>query len=175
MIELIIINSLLIWGVYASMQEGFIFERIGKWIREFKTAKSYQLERKYNLPTWIQKPLATCPICMVSVYGTPVFWFAYFAGLTNFDFIIFVYICYVFALAGLNYLILMFMPEGISNKKEYLRVELNEAESYMNNIGSELNNYAKQGWKINHILKSDEKELKYGNCHHITYILERDK
>lgn len=111
MIELLIINSLLIWGVYASLQEGFIFEKVGNWIRGFKTAKTYQIERKYNLPSWIKKPLVTCPICMASVYGTPVFWLSYYMELINVDFIIFVYICYVFALAGLNYLILTFMPE----------------------------------------------------------------
>ncbi len=106
MIELLIINSILIWGVYASMQEGFIFEKIGNWIRG-----NHYPEFKDNLPSWIKKPLATCPICMSSAYGTSVFWFAYFTGLIDFDFIIFVYICYVYALAGLNYLILMFMPK----------------------------------------------------------------
>lgn len=116
MIELLIINSLIIWGVYASLQEGFIFEKIGFLIRGnygsdkkkdyIKTGRA-----KYQLPSWIKKPLATCPICMASVYGTPVFWFAYFTDLINHDFIIIVYICYIFALAGLNYLILTFMPE----------------------------------------------------------------
>lgn len=117
MIELLIINSLIIWGVYASIQEGFIFEKVGNWIRrEWEEIHHPTFECKYqitksNLPPWIKKPLATCPICMASVYGTPVFWFAYFTDLINFDFIIIVYICYIFALAGLNYLILTFMPE----------------------------------------------------------------
>ena len=104
MIELLIINSLIIWGVYASIQEGFIFEKVGNWIRG-------DVDGFKPLPSWIKKPLATCPICMASVYGTPVFWFSYLTDLINFDFIIFVYICYIFALAGLNYLILTFMPE----------------------------------------------------------------
>ena len=180
MIELIIINSLIIWGVYASLQEGFIFEELGNLIRgyyyeENERHNPEKVDNYWIFKKWVQKPLATCPVCMSSVYGTPVFWLSYYIELINFDFIIIVYICYIFALAGLNYLILTFMPEGSSDKKEYLRVELNEADSYMNNIGAELNNYAEQGWKINHILKSDEKELEYGNCHHITYILERDK
>lgn len=104
MIELIIINSLIIWGVYASLQEGFIYGWIGDWIRG-------KHKEKDNLPSWIKKPLATCPICMSSVYGTPIFLFAHLTELINFEFYIFVYICYVFALAGLNYLILTFMPE----------------------------------------------------------------
>jgi hypothetical protein len=48
---------------------------------------------------------------MASVYGTPVFWFAYFTNLIQYDYILIVYICYVFALAGLNYLILAFMSD----------------------------------------------------------------
>ncbi len=121
MIEPLIINSLLIWGVYASLQEGFIFDRLGNWIRSKKAlSKRKKLRKDYpypkevnydNLPSWIKKPLATCPICMSSVYGTPVFWLSYYMELINFDFIIIVYICYIFALAGLQYLILTFIPE----------------------------------------------------------------
>ena len=118
MIEPLILNSLLIWGVYASLQEGFIFEKVGNWIRgkyiPLNANEDTNTKRTpigYHLPSWIKKPLATCPICMASVYGTPVFWFSYLTDLINFDFIIIVYICYIFALAGLNYLILTFMPE----------------------------------------------------------------
>lgn len=115
MIALLIINSLIIWGVYASLQEGFIFERIGDWIRGHK--EIYHLNtsgytKKDNLPSWIKKPLGTCPVCMASVYGTPVFWFAYLINYMQYDYIIIFYICYIFALAGLNYLILAFMPNN---------------------------------------------------------------
>lgn len=114
MIELIIINSLIIWGVYASIQEGFIFEKIGNWIRMNKAIAS-EIAHKWrkpndHLPSWIKKPLGTCPVCMASVYGTPVFWFAYLINYLQYDYIIIFYICYIFALAGLNYLILAFMP-----------------------------------------------------------------
>ncbi len=168
MIELIIINSLIIWGVYASLQEGFIYGWIGDWIRG---GRNTRYGYKNNLPSWIKKPLATCPICMSSVYGTPIFLFAHLTGLINFEFYIFVYICYIFALAGLQYLILTFMPESKSDEKEYLNVALNEADCHMNNIGGELNHYAKQGWKINHILN----EKRIGGALHITYLMERDK
>ncbi len=115
MIELLIINSLIIWGVYTSLQEGMIFERLGFLIRgNYDTDKNKKYTKtgiaKYQLPQWIKKPLATCPICMASVYGTPVFWYVYLTGLIQYDYIIIVYICYEFALAGLNYLILAFMP-----------------------------------------------------------------
>ena len=117
MIELLIINSLIIWGVYTSLQEGMIFERIGEVIKGkhyqghfWDFGIKYDIGTKDNLPSWIKKPLATCPICMASVYGTPIFWYAYLTGLIQYDYIIIVYICYEFALAGLNYLILAFMP-----------------------------------------------------------------
>ncbi len=174
MIQLLIINSLLIWGVYASLQEGFIFEKVGNWIRGKHYAKDpipgYKRTciEKDNLPSWIKKPLATCPICMASVYGTPVFWFAYFTDLINFDFIIFVYICYIFALAGLNYLILTFMPESKSDKKEYYTLFLDESQIHIDN---ELNAYASDGWKINHILN----EKRIGGALQITYLMEKDK
>ena len=116
MIELLIFNSLLIWGVYASMQEGMIYEWFGGLIRgryEEEVINRIVVKKPvgYHLPDWIKKPLATCPICMASVYGTPIFWLAYFAELINYDYIIIFYICYVFALSGIQYLILTFMPE----------------------------------------------------------------
>ena len=120
MIELLIINSLIIWGVYTSIQEGMIFGKVGNWIKakriilysekDILSCKETPKERN-NLPKWIQKPLATCPICMSSVYGTPVFWYAYLTNLIQYDYVLIVYICYVFALAGLNYLILAFMND----------------------------------------------------------------
>ena len=121
MIELLIINSLIIWGVYASLQEGFIFGWLGELIKgkhdmwytmkEIRSGMDTPKE-KHNLPSWIYKPLATCPICMSSIYGTPIFWLSYYMELINFDFIIIVYICYIFALAGLQYLILTYIPAG---------------------------------------------------------------
>lgn len=172
MIELIIINSLIIWGVYASLQEGFIFEKIGNWIRgkrEKIILSPYPKSIfRNNLPSWIKKPLATCPICMSSVYGTPVFWPSYYMELINFDFIIIVYICYIFALAGLQYLILTFIPESKSNEVEYKILFLNESQTHIDN---ELNAYASNGWKINHILN----QKRIGGALQITYLMERNK
>jgi len=90
-------NSLLIFGVYASLSEGMIFESLGDKIRSMKSI--------------FKKPLGTCPICMASVYGFPIFWGSYLLGIINYDFIIIYYICYTFALSGLNYIILAYMPE----------------------------------------------------------------
>lgn len=112
MIELIIINSLIIWGVFTSIQDGMIFGKIGNWINGYEHPKINKATVKHvrNIPSWIKKPLATCPICMSSVYGTPVFWFMYLNDYIQYNYIIIFYICYIFAIAGLNYLILAFMP-----------------------------------------------------------------
>lgn len=116
MIELIVINSLIIWGVFTSLQDDMIFGKIGNWIRgeHENLLKDYLSHRTVklanNVPSWIKKPLATCPICMSSFYGTPVFWFMYLIGYIEYNYIIIFYICYIFAIAGLNYLILAFMP-----------------------------------------------------------------
>ncbi len=111
MIELLIFNSLIIWGVFTSLHEGMIFERVGGLIRGDHYLDTDTRTIEFHLPEWIKKPLAICPICMASVYGTPIFWGAYIIDVINFDYIIIVYICYEFALAGLNYLILAFMSD----------------------------------------------------------------
>ena len=142
MIELLIINSLIIWGVYASIQPGFIFSKIGYWItfQHEVVDKTYPSGRvmklKDNLPSWIKKPLGTCPVCMSSVYGTPIFWFAYLIEYLQYDYIIIFYICYIFALAGLNYLILAFMPE---NKEDVInRHDVDEVKDYLEQISTEI-------------------------------------
>lgn len=114
MIELLIINSLIIWGVYTSLQDGMIFEDLGDWVRGKyipDTITYTKIPVGFHLPNWIKKPFATCPICMASVYGTPIFWGYYLYEAIPVYNIIFMYICYIFALAGLNYLILAFMPK----------------------------------------------------------------
>jgi len=118
MIELIILNSLIIFGVYASLQEGFIFEDFGIWLRKLRLGakrKDYQYPKTFNIwkvKDWIAKPIGTCPVCMASIYGTPVFWFSYLSGYLQYDYIVIVYLGYIVALAGLNYLILGFEPEN---------------------------------------------------------------
>ena len=110
MIELIIINSLIIWGVYASLQDDFIFGGLGMLIRGYHyklddRSNPIKIDNYWIFKKWVQKPLCTCPICMSSIYGT----IGYLALYDNYTII--TYICYIFAIAGLNYLILTFMPE----------------------------------------------------------------
>jgi hypothetical protein len=105
--------------VFTSIPEGMIFGKVGNWLRgepekpiNFPVRWDWYFKHAYkkNIPSWIKKPLATCPICMSSVYGTPVFWFMYLNDYIQYNYIIIFYICYIFAIAGLNYLILAFMP-----------------------------------------------------------------
>ena len=101
MIELLIINSLFIFGVYASFQPNMIFERFGDVLDLWKYSTPFK--------EFIRKPLGACPVCMASVYGFPVYWLYYLVEPFNLGFAIIVYICYSFALAGLNMIILSFM------------------------------------------------------------------
>ena len=90
-LELLLFGTLIIWGVYASIQQGMIFKKYGEWIK--------------TLPILLKKPLGDCPTCMSSTFGSVFFWTAYFCGWIEYDYILVLYICYVFALAGANYLI----------------------------------------------------------------------
>lgn len=90
-IKNIILNSLFIWGVYSTFQEGMIFNKIGKWLQ--------------TLPKDIRKPLGTCPVCMSSIYGVP----GYFILMDNYT--IFGLISYITMIAGLNYVLLCLFPE----------------------------------------------------------------
>lgn len=62
--DAIIIISLIVWAIYATMSEGMIFERLGTFIES--TVGDY----------WA-KPLATCPICMGGIYGAVLYWLIY--------------------------------------------------------------------------------------------------
>ena len=112
MIEPLIVGCLFIWGVYISIQDNMIFGEVGNRIRGESQIKGRLYHKyKYKFPSWIKKPLGTCPMCMSSVYGTIIFAVYYFSGHDfNINAII-AYICYVFGLAGLNYLILSYMPQ----------------------------------------------------------------
>ena len=54
---IVALMALVAQGAYISQQEGMILNVLTKaWV---------------HLPAWMQKPLHTCPICMVSVWGIP--------------------------------------------------------------------------------------------------------
>lgn len=76
-----LLMALVAQGAYAAQQDGMILHFLTK-VWEF-------------LPTWFHKPLFTCPICMVSVWGIPTWWM--FGG----GYLIYLPF-YILAAAGIN-------------------------------------------------------------------------
>ena len=90
-----LINSLVIYGVFASTGEGMILGFVQRWTTYniyLPPIKSGEKEIAF----WT-KPLWNCPACMASVYGTAGF---YFTDLSWWWLPV-----YVFALSGFCYLI----------------------------------------------------------------------
>jgi hypothetical protein len=81
---LLIINSLIIWGIYCVFSEGYLLEKVGEFIRK-------------DCPKWVIKMLFGCPPCMSSLYGSVV-------AVVVYDFHSIV-IAYILALCGLNFII----------------------------------------------------------------------
>ena len=66
-VSLILIMALVAQGAYAAQQDGMILHFLAK-VWEF-------------FPTWLHKPLFTCPVCMVSLWGIPaIFYVSHFSG-----------------------------------------------------------------------------------------------
>ncbi len=89
MIETIAIGSLCVVGLYAAMGEGMILE----WLKN-----TFERVTNNSALRTIRPALYECPICMASIWGTTVwlllgYWFSI------------VWVVYMFAVAGLNYII----------------------------------------------------------------------
>ncbi len=93
----LILNSLVIFGIYASTQQGMILHFARK---VFIKTDEDDLEEEYHVP-FIFKPLVGCPTCMSSVHSTYFYWFFQEWTLEN----LYLYPFYVLALAGLNSII----------------------------------------------------------------------
>lgn len=78
----IIVMALAALGVWTAMGEGMVFEPVRKVAEMF--------------PVFIQKPLATCPRCMVTIYGTAALL------LLGWQFNIYVWPVYLIAAVGLQ-------------------------------------------------------------------------
>jgi hypothetical protein len=83
----IILSSLIITGIFASVQEGMIFFPLKQFLNRY-------LSNRYG--KFIAKPLYDCLTCMSSIHGT----WLYFAVNCELN-----YLIYIFALVGINYLI----------------------------------------------------------------------
>lgn len=90
MLETIVIGSLCVLGLYAAMGEGMILEFLRNFFERITNNKVLRP---------IRSALYECPICMASIWGTMVWlllgdWFGVYWAL------------YVFAVAGLNYVLI---------------------------------------------------------------------
>jgi hypothetical protein len=88
-IPYLIVNSMIVFGVYTLFHEDMVFGAIGDKIRSLGD----YTQEKYNID--VSKPLVSCPMCMASFWGTLFFFI--FTGFTV------VYLVpYLIALVGLN-------------------------------------------------------------------------
>lgn len=90
MLETIAIGSLCVLGLYAAMGEGMILELLHNFFEKITNNKVLR---------HIRPALYECPICMASIWGTVIWlllghWFSVS------------WILYVFAVAGLNYVLI---------------------------------------------------------------------
>lgn len=99
MIEHLAIATFFIWGIKAVTEYPFIFYKQANWLNSV-------------LPVWVAKPIYKCPVCMSSVWGTYFFLYSDQRGLIN-------WVIFVFALCGINYLIVEFLyPNHVEISEE---------------------------------------------------------
>jgi len=87
MIDTVIFGALCVLGLYAAMAEGMILEKLKTFFERITDNKVLR---------YIRPALYECPICMASIWGT-VAWVVMGQGFTG------LWVLYVFAVAGFNY------------------------------------------------------------------------
>lgn len=97
-----LINSLIIWGVYASFKPDMIFEKIDRKLRAWLYWKTRNIDR---VDYWL-KPFYKCPICMPSVFGS----ITYFSFVSHNPFI---WPVYVVSMVGFNYILAQLISKQI--------------------------------------------------------------
>jgi hypothetical protein len=91
MIERILITSLIVFAIWATMWEGAIFEFVRTWGEK-------------NLSEKMQKPIYDCPVCMCFWYGTALYWIVWGVSIKE-------YLIVVVAAMGLNAVLIKLMPD----------------------------------------------------------------
>lgn len=87
MLETVIFGALCVMGLYAAMGEGMILEKLKDIFEHITDNKVLR---------YIRPALYECPICMASIWGT-VAWLMMGQSFTS------LWVLYVFAVAGFNY------------------------------------------------------------------------
>lgn len=69
---IITIMALAALGVWTAMGEGMVLHWFNRYVTGPRTfwPPTYHAFFTWHWPLWMQKPLATCPRCMVTIYGT---------------------------------------------------------------------------------------------------------
>lgn len=94
MLPLIIINSLLIFGIYSNA--GY---------DDNNRPDVFAWLNKISVPWWLKKPLIECVSCMASIHSLYVYWpWVIWQGQLNLKSML-IYPIYIIALSGLNYLL----------------------------------------------------------------------
>jgi hypothetical protein len=91
MIEQIIITSLLVFAIWATMWEEAIFDFVRIWGDK-------------HLPKKLQKPIYDCPVCMGFWYGSAIYWLLWGSGWVEWAVV-------VVAAMGLNAVLIKLMPD----------------------------------------------------------------
>jgi hypothetical protein len=91
MIEKIIITSLIVMAIWATMWEEAIFDFVRKWGEK-------------NLSEKMQKPLYDCPVCMCFWYGSAFYWLYYRNNRAE-------WLVVVIAAMGLNAVLVKLFPD----------------------------------------------------------------
>lgn len=90
MIELLLINSLYIIGIYSNSGYSDDKPQVFYWLNRVK------------VPWWLKKPMIECVSCMASIHSLYIYWpFVFHRGEFSLTSLV-VYLAYVPALAGLN-------------------------------------------------------------------------
>lgn len=71
MIEQIVVVSLIVFAIYATMEEGMIFGFVRKWWA--KLTKNWKEEKA----DYLAKPIFDCPVCMAAWHGSAAYWIIY--------------------------------------------------------------------------------------------------
>lgn len=97
-----LINSLIIWGVYASFKPDMIFEKLDRKLRAFLYWKTRNIDR---VDYWL-KPFYKCPICMPSIWGSIGFFLFTPASITIWPF-------YIVSMVGFNYILAQLISKKV--------------------------------------------------------------
>jgi hypothetical protein len=96
MLDVVIFGALCVLGLYAAMGEGMVLAPL---------RKLFEMITNNRFSRFIRPALYECPICMASIWGT-VAWLVMGMTFTG------LWVLYVFAVAGFNYIMVNITDNG---------------------------------------------------------------